>query len=97
MKKSMRKLFCVCLLLIMLCASAQAVFASQKINLNKATVAELVVLKGIGEKTATKIVEYRQAHGDFKTIEEIVNVKGIGEKSFAKMSDRITVGEEPQK
>ena len=75
----------------MLCVSAQAVFASQKININKATVAELVVLKGVGEKTATNVVEYRKIHGEFKTIADIVNVKGIGEKTFAKFAEQITV------
>jgi len=91
MKKSMFKSFCVCLLLVMLCASAQAVFASQKININKASVAELVTLKGVGEKTANSIIEYRQNHGEFKAIEELIEVKGVGEKTFAKLADQITV------
>lgn len=98
MKRSMRKLFCVCLLLMILCVSAQAVFASQKININNASVAELVVLKGIGEKTAIKIVEYRKAHGDYKTTADLIKVKGIGEKTFSKLADQITVGtDEPKK
>ncbi len=98
MKNCIRKSFCVCLLLIMLCASAQAVFASQKININKATVAELIVLKGIGEKTANSIIEYRQSHGEFKAIADLTEVKGIGEKTFAKLADQITVEvEEAQK
>jgi competence protein ComEA len=72
-----------------------AVFAeTAKVNINTATVAELVTLKGIGEKTANSIIEYRQTHGQFKTITELVQVKGIGEKTFAKFADQITVGEE---
>jgi len=94
MKMLFRKSFCVCLLLIMICVSAQAVFASAKININKASVAELVVLKGIGEKTAANIVAYREQHGNFKAIAEIVNVKGVGEKTFAKLADQITIEEE---
>ncbi len=96
LKNCIRKTFCFCLLLVMICASAQAVFASQKVNINKATVAEFVELKGIGEKTATNIIEYREIHGQFKTTTDIINVKGIGEKTFAKMADQITVGEEAQ-
>jgi competence protein ComEA len=95
MKGFIRKSFSICLLLIMLTVSAQAVFASQKININKATAAELVVLNGIGMKTAEKIVAYRNDHGDFKAIAEIVNVKGVGDKTFAKMADQITV-EDPK-
>lgn len=93
MKISVCKSLCVCLLL-MLCVSATAVLAAQQININKATAAELVALKGVGEKTALSIVEYRELHGDFKSTAEIVNVKGIGEKTFAKLADQITVGDE---
>jgi len=82
----------------MLCVASPAVFASPKININKATAVELVALKGVGEKTAAKIVEYRTIHGDFKAIDEIVNVKGVGDKLFAKLADQIAVADEmPQK
>ena len=94
MKNFTRKLCCTCLLLIMLCVGSPAVFASPKININKATVAELVTLKGVGEKTAANIVEYRTLHGDFKAIDEIVNVKGVGDKTFAKLADQIAVADE---
>ena len=91
MKHYTYKLFCAGLLFVMLTVSAPAVFAAEKININTATVSELVVLNGIGEKTALKIVAHREAEGDFKAIENISDVKGIGEKSFAKFSDQITV------
>lgn len=91
MKYYSHKLVCVCLLFILLMVSAQVVFAAQKININTATVSELVALNGIGEKTAMKIVAHREAEGDFKAIEGIVAVKGIGEKSFVKLADQITV------
>ena len=97
MKIFMRKLSCVCLILIMFCVASPAVFASSKININKATVTELVALKGVGEKTASNIVEYRNVHGDFKAIDEIVNVKGVGDKMFAKLADQIAVADEVAK
>lgn len=93
MKISGLKLSFLCVLL-MFCVSAMTVSAGQKININKAGVVELATLKGVGEKTAASIVEYREAHGNFKTIQEIVNVKGIGEKSFAKLAELITVSDE---
>jgi comEA protein len=61
------------------------------INLNTAGVPELAALPGIGEKTAARIVEYRQKNGPFKKIEELMNVQGIGEKSFLKLKPQLTV------
>ena len=55
------------------------------ININKATVAELVTLKGIGEKKAAAIVAYRKLHGDFKFADEIANVRGISSKMLDKI------------
>lgn len=61
----------------------------KSINLNKASVEELTKLPGVGEKTAQKIIEYRQKHGGFKKIEEIMNVERIGPKTFEKIKDYI--------
>jgi competence protein ComEA len=61
------------------------------VNLNTAGVPELAALPGIGEKTAARIVEYRQKNGPFKKIEELMNVQGIGEKSFLKLKPQLTV------
>ncbi len=63
------------------------------VNLNTATVVELQQLPGIGEKVASRIVEYRTKKGPFKKIEELMNVQGIGEKSFLKLRAQLTVGQ----
>lgn len=65
--------------------------ASGKININKATAAELDGLPGIGPSTAEKIIEYRSSKGGFKSIEEINDVSGIGEKKYADIKGLITV------
>jgi competence protein ComEA len=62
-----------------------------KINLNKATVEELIQLKGIGQKYAERIVEFREKNGLFKKAEDIMNVPGIGPKIFDSNKDLIVV------
>lgn len=67
-------------------ASVQA-----SVNLNKASAEELMSLKGIGPKTAERIIAYRQEQGPFQTIDQLVMVKGIGNAKFEKLKDQITV------
>ena len=61
------------------------------VNINTATVNELCKLPGIGEKTAEKIIEYREKSGGFETIEELKKIEGIGESKFNKIKFNITV------
>ena len=60
-----------------------------KININTASKNQLMLLDGIGETTAQKIIDYRTQNGNFTKIEEIMNVNGIGEKKFEQIKDRI--------
>ncbi len=62
----------------------------KSINLNTATKEQLVLLPGIGDSTADKILAYRKEHGVFKVIEDIMKIKGIGTKKFEKMKPFIT-------
>jgi len=57
----------------------------KSININTAGVDELVLLPGIGEKTAEKIIEFRTESGNFKRLDELMEVKGIGEVKFNKI------------
>lgn len=61
------------------------------ININTADQSALESLPGIGPAKASAIINYRQAHGNFKSIEEIKNVKGIGDKTFEDLKSLITV------
>ena len=65
--------------------------ATEVVNLNSATAAQIASLPGIGLKTAELVIQYRQKNGPFKKIEEIMNVRGVGEKSFLRIKDRLSV------
>ncbi len=62
-----------------------------RINLNRATCAELEVLPGVGPALSRRIVDYREAKGPFKRIEDIMQVRGIGPQTFEQMKDHLTV------
>ena len=49
------------------------------ISLAAATQAQLEELDGIGPTLAERIIEYRDAHGGFRSVEELGEVDGIGE------------------
>ncbi len=64
---------------------AAASFAA--VDVNKATVAELDGIKGIGPAMSRRILDERKK-GEFKSWEDLVSrVKGLGERSAAKLSD----------
>jgi len=64
--------------------------ASGPVSLSSATAAQLESLDGIGPALAKRIVDYRQAHGGFRSIDELRQVQGIGEKRFAALKKSIS-------
>ena len=71
--------------------------ATAAVNLNTATMEELVALPGIGPSKAQAILDYRNKNGAFKSIEELKDVKGIGAKRYEKIKGELTVVSAPQK
>ena len=60
-------------------SGASAGTAPGPISLASATQAQLEELDGIGPTLASRILEYRDAHGGFRSVEELGEVDGIGE------------------
>jgi competence protein ComEA len=60
-----------------------------KVNINTATIEELMTLDGIGETYAQRIIEFRDNNGSFQAPVDILNVKGIGEKILEANKGRI--------
>jgi len=60
------------------------------VNINTASLEELMTLSGIGESKAKSIIEYR-TKTQFTKIEDIMNVSGIGEALYNKFKEDITV------
>lgn len=65
------------------------------ININTASQKELMELPGIGEVLAQRIVDYRDAHGPFRTKNELTKVSGIGKKKLEAVIDLIILEDNP--
>jgi len=61
------------------------------VNINRANLAQLQTLYGIGPTKAQEILKYRKAHGEFKSVDELVNVKGIGPKTLQKLKSHVSI------
>lgn len=63
------------------------------VNINSADAATLAAaIKGVGDKKAQAIVQYRKEHGPFRSVDDLANVPGIGPKTVANNRANLTVG-----
>ena len=72
-------------------AASDMVSASGKVNINTATLAELTDLKGIGDKKAQAIIDYRDKQGKFTSIDQLAEVSGIGPATVEANRDMISL------
>ncbi len=62
-----------------------------KLDINTASVTELMNLPGIGKSKAEAIVAYRGTEGTFSSIEDLMKIPGIKEGVFAQLKEHIKV------
>ncbi len=72
-------------------AAKRSLPQGEKLDLNRATVSELMRLPGLGEKKAQAIVAHRQK-APFRRPEEVMKVKGLGPAWFQKVKGNLVVG-----
>ncbi len=65
----------------------------KKLDLNQASIDELISLPGIGATLAQRIVTYRVQKGGFSSVAELVQVPGIGKKKYEKIAPYLIVKE----
>ena len=88
-KKSLIKWIAAGMLALMISVPA---FAGM-VDINKADAATIAQqLKGVGPAKAKAIVDYRTAHGAFKSVDELRKVHGIGDKLLAKIRNDVSLG-----
>jgi competence ComEA-like helix-hairpin-helix protein len=63
-----------------------------KIDLNRVSEEELVLVPGIGEKLAAKIVQFRELRGKYVELADLTAISGIKEKKLQRLEKYLTVG-----
>lgn len=66
--------------------------ANGLIDINVATVEDLMQVDGIGETTAQNIVAYREKIGKYTFIEQLLDVENVGEKKLEGWKQYLSVG-----
>jgi competence protein ComEA len=64
---------------------AERLALGMPLDMNQVTEDELLLITGIGQVTARKILDLRDKLGRFRNIEQLMEIKGIKEKKLAKI------------
>jgi comEA protein len=71
---------------------AQSASSQAQLDINRATVAELERLPGVGPALARRIIAYRDSVGSFGSVDQLTRVKGIGPALVARLGPLVKTG-----
>ncbi len=54
-----------------------------KIDINHASIEELIKIPRIGPATAKRIISFREENGDFKNLKQLKSIHGIGDSTYS--------------
>jgi competence protein ComEA len=63
----------------------------ERVEVNRATAAQLTCLPGVGPVLAERLVNERTVRGPFRDIGDLKRVPGLGAKRIARLADRVTI------
>jgi competence protein ComEA len=72
-------------------ANAERMALGMPIDINKATEDDLLLVKGIGDATAKKILDLRNKLGRFEDVNQLMKIRGIKEKKLAEIQKYLYV------
>ena len=67
-------------------------FGERQVDLNRATVEELLALPSIGPVLAKRIVDHRRRHGRFRRPEEVIIVPGMSATRYRRIAHLLVAG-----
>lgn len=79
------------ILILFLILPALSYAAGNIININTADKETLMTIKGVGERRAEAIIQYRQEHGPFTSVEQLAEIRGIGQSLIDDNRDNLVV------
>lgn len=71
--------------------SVKKITSDNPLDLNRATIAQLDTLPGIGPVTAQRIIEYRTKVGRINSVEELKKISGLGGAKFEEIKSLLRV------
>ena len=71
-------------------AAAAGQAPAVRVSLGSATLEQLDALPGIGPVTAQKIVDYRSAHGGFRSVDDLDAIPGIGPARIEQLRELVS-------
>lgn len=76
---------------VLACPEGKKAWVVERVNINRATRAELMKLEGVDAGVADRIIAHRSAHGPFRRVHDLEKVSRIGRVVIAKNAGRLAV------